>query len=63
MHTASAMAIVALEIVEFGLDLAVGDNMSAAVGLLCLFLMGKGIKYVGEIGGDAVRDGSKAKIL
>ncbi|KYN78013.1 hypothetical protein A0J52_01645 [Clostridium sporogenes] len=58
-----AMAIVALGIVEFGLDLAVGDNTSAAADLLCLFPMGKGIKYVGEIGGDAIKGGSKAKNL
>ncbi|MBZ1328255.1 hypothetical protein HZR17_00605 [Clostridium botulinum] len=58
-----AMAIAALGIVEVGLDLAVGDNTSAAVGLLCLFPMGKGIKYIGEIGGDAIKSGSEAKIL
>ncbi|MCW6111104.1 polymorphic toxin type 35 domain-containing protein [Clostridium sporogenes] len=58
-----AMAIAALGIVEVGLDLAVGDNTSAAVGLLCLFPMGKGFKYVTEIGGDAVKGGSKAKNL
>ncbi|MCW6111078.1 ribonuclease domain-containing protein [Clostridium sporogenes] len=57
------MAMVALGIVEFGLDLAVGDNTSAADGLLCLFPMGKGIKYIGEIGGDAIKGGSKAKKL
>ncbi|ENJ9654215.1 hypothetical protein AB2T14_001838 [Clostridium botulinum] len=57
------MAIAALGIVEVGLDLAVGDNTSAAVGLLCLFPMGKGIKYVGEVGGDAIKGGSKAKSL
>ncbi|MEL5900303.1 hypothetical protein AAGC94_19930 [Clostridium sporogenes] len=57
------MAIVALGIVEVGLDLAVGDNTSAAVGLLFLFPMGKGFKYVTEIGGDAVKGGSKAKNL
>ncbi|MGJ0909008.1 hypothetical protein, partial [Clostridium botulinum] len=58
-----AMAIAALGIVEVGLDLAVGDNTSAAVGLLCLFPMGKGFKYVTEIGGDAIKGGSKAKNL
>ncbi|WP_409069171.1 hypothetical protein ACFLKB_04890 [Clostridium sp. FAM 1755] len=57
------MAIAALGIVEVGLDLAVGDNTSAAVGLLCLFPMGKGFKYVTEIGGDAIKGGSKAKNL
>ncbi|AUM95033.1 MULTISPECIES: hypothetical protein [Clostridium] len=60
IHAAPAMAIAALGIVEVGLDLAVGDNTSAAVGLLCLFPMGKGIKYVG---GDAIKGGSKAKSL
>ncbi|MCW6111075.1 hypothetical protein [Clostridium sporogenes] len=58
-----AMAIAALGIVEVGLDLAVGDNTSAAVGLLCLFPMGEGFKYVTEIGGDAIKGGSKAKNL
>ncbi|MEL5900442.1 hypothetical protein AAGC94_20690, partial [Clostridium sporogenes] len=58
-----AMAIAALGIVEVGLDLAVGDNTSAAIGLLCLFPMGKSFKYVTEIGGDAVKGGSKAKNL
>ena len=58
-----AMAIVALGVLEFGLDLAVGDNTSAAADLLCLFPMGKGIKYVTEIGGDAVKGGSKVKNL
>ncbi|WP_196760145.1 polymorphic toxin type 17 domain-containing protein [Clostridium sporogenes] len=58
-----AMAIAALGIVEVGLDLAVGDNTSAAAGLLCLFPMGKGFKYVTEIGGDAIKGGSKAKNL
>ncbi|EKS4344306.1 AHH domain-containing protein [Clostridium sporogenes] len=58
-----AMAIAALGIVEFGLDLAVGDNTSAAADLLCLFPMGKGFKYVTEIGGDAIKGGSKAKNL
>ncbi|MGJ0909004.1 hypothetical protein [Clostridium botulinum] len=58
-----AMAIAALGIVEVCLDLAVGDNTSAAVGLLCLFPMGKGFKYVTEIGGDAIKGGSKTKIL
>ncbi|AVQ47668.1 hypothetical protein [Clostridium botulinum] len=57
------MAIGALGIVEVGLDLAVGDNTSAAVGLLCLFPMGKGFKYVTEIGGDAIKGGSKVKNL
>ncbi|AUM95037.1 MULTISPECIES: hypothetical protein [Clostridium] len=57
------MAIAALGIVEVGLDLALGDNMSAAADLLCLFPMGKGIKYIGEIGGDAIKGGSKAKNL
>ncbi|WP_409069170.1 hypothetical protein ACFLKB_04880 [Clostridium sp. FAM 1755] len=57
------MVIVALGIVEVGLDLAVGDNTSAAVGLLCLFPMGKGFKYVTEIGGNAIKGGSKAKNL
>ncbi|AUM95041.1 MULTISPECIES: DUF4258 domain-containing protein [Clostridium] len=57
------MAIVALGIVEVGLDLAVGDNTSAAVGLLCLFPMGKGFKYVTEVGGDSIKGGSKAKNL
>ncbi|MCW6087704.1 EndoU domain-containing protein, partial [Clostridium sporogenes] len=58
-----AMAIAALGIAEVGLDLAVGDNTSAAVGLLFLFPMGKGFKYVTEIGGDAIKGGSKAKNL
>ncbi|UCS12256.1 hypothetical protein [Clostridium botulinum] len=58
-----AMAIAALGIVEVGLDLAVGDNTSAAVGLLFLFPMSKGFKYVTEIGGDAIKGGSKAKNL
>ncbi|WP_460263618.1 hypothetical protein [Clostridium sporogenes] len=58
-----AMAIAALGIVEVGLDLAVGDNTSAVVGLLCLFPMGKGFKYVTEVGGDAIKGGSKAKNL
>ncbi|WP_162266970.1 RHS repeat-associated core domain-containing protein, partial [Clostridium sporogenes] len=58
-----AMAIAALGIVEVGLDLAVGDNTSAAADLLCLLSMGKGIKYVTEIGGDAVKGGSKVKNL
>ncbi|KYN78022.1 hypothetical protein A0J52_01690 [Clostridium sporogenes] len=57
------MAIAALGIVEVGLHLAVGDNTSVAVGLLCLFPMGKGFKYVTEIGGDAIKGGSKAKNL
>ncbi|MCW6076140.1 hypothetical protein [Clostridium sporogenes] len=48
---------------EFSLDLAVGDNTSAAVGLLYLFPMGKGFKYVTEVGGDAIKGGSKAKSL
>ncbi|WP_199851239.1 AHH domain-containing protein [Clostridium botulinum] len=63
ISAAPAMAIVALGIVEFGLDLAVGDNTSAAADLLCLFPMGKGFKYVTEIGGDAIKGGSKAKNL
>ncbi|WP_347707602.1 hypothetical protein [Clostridium sporogenes] len=58
-----AMAIAALGIVEFGLDLAVGDNTSAAADLLCLFPMGKDFKYVTEVGGDAIKGGSKAKDL
>ncbi|STC72739.1 Uncharacterised protein [Clostridium botulinum] len=58
-----AMAIAALGIAEVGLDLAVGDNTSAAIGLLCLFPMSKGFKYVTEIGGDAIKGGSKAKNL
>ncbi|AVQ47670.1 hypothetical protein [Clostridium botulinum] len=57
------MEIAALGIVEVGLDLALGDNTSAAADLLCLFPMGKGIKYIGEIGGDAIKGGSKAKNL
>ncbi|AVQ47678.1 hypothetical protein [Clostridium botulinum] len=60
---APVMAIAALGIVEVGLHLAVGDNTSAAADLLCLFPMGKGIKYIGEIGGDAIKGGSKAKNL
>ncbi|EJO5347960.1 DUF4258 domain-containing protein [Clostridium botulinum] len=60
---AMAIAIAALGIVEVGLDLAVGDNTSAAVGLLFLFPMSKGFKYVTEIGGDAIKGGSKVKNL
>ncbi|AVQ47675.1 hypothetical protein [Clostridium botulinum] len=57
------MAIAALGIVEVGLDLAVGDNTSAAVGLLCLFPMGKGFKYVTEIGGSKAKNLYKAEGL
>ncbi|AUM97725.1 hypothetical protein [Clostridium botulinum] len=53
------MAIVALGVLEVGLDLAVGDNTLAAAGLLCLFPMGKGIKYIGEIGDNTIKGGSK----
>ena len=63
IHVVPAMTIVALGVLEFGLDLSVGDNTSAAAGLLCLFPMGKGFKYVTEIGGDAIKGGSKAKSL
>ncbi|AUM95024.1 MULTISPECIES: hypothetical protein [Clostridium] len=57
------MTIVALGVLEVGLDITLGDNTSAAAGLLCLFPMGKGFKYVTEIGGDAIKGGSKAKNL
>ncbi|WP_154696508.1 hypothetical protein [Clostridium botulinum] len=41
IHVVPAMTIVALGVLEFGLDLAVGANTSVAVGLLCLFPMGR----------------------
>nr|WP_286010125.1 RHS repeat-associated core domain-containing protein [Clostridium sp. Marseille-Q2269] len=58
-----AIAVAVLGVIEVGLDLAAGDNKSAAMNLLCLFPMGKGIKMVTGIGGDGLKGAREAKNL
>ncbi len=58
-----AIAVTVLGVIELGLDLAAGDNKSAAINLLCLFPMGKGIKMVTGIGGDGLKGAREGKNL
>ncbi|WP_251862294.1 DNRLRE domain-containing protein [Clostridium sp. Marseille-Q2269] len=58
-----AIAVAVLGVIEVGLDLAAGDNKSAAMNLLCLFPMGKGIKMVTGIGGDGLKGAREGKNL